>query len=102
MFSGESELVRTMRLVESLKGDLVCGVGELYKALAESGAARGKEALAEVVLRCYVLGRRLGIDFNALDEAVARRVEALCADQSELEMRFGDFSNLARHLRDKR
>lgn len=102
MFSRESELVRTMRLVESLKGELICSVGDLYKALAESGAARGKEALAEVVLRAYVLGRRLGIEFTALDEAVARRVEALCADQSEVELRFGDYSNLARHLRDKR
>lgn len=102
MFSRESELVRTMRLVESLKGDLVCSVGDLYKSLATDGAAHGKEALAEVALRCYVLGRRLGIDFAALDEAVARRAETLCGDASELETRFGDFSNLARHLRDKR
>lgn len=102
MFSRESELVRTMRLVESLKGDLICSVGDLYKALAESGAARGKDALAAVVMLCYVLGRRLGIEFSALDEAVARKVEALSTDASELETRFGDYSNLTRYLRDKR
>lgn len=102
MLSQESDIVKMMRLIEALKADLIHTVGELYKALAESSAQRGKEALALLVAQCYVLGKRLGINFSELDEAVEHKANEWSKRNEALENRFGDFSKLARHLQKKR
>lgn len=102
MFSRESDIVRTMRLIEGLKAELIANIGDLYKALAAGGEQVGKELLATVIVNCYVLGKRLGIDFDELDEAVKYRAERCGKSSHALEERFGDFSRLARHLEQKR
>lgn len=102
MFSQESDMIKTIRLIEGLKADLINGVGDLYKALAENNAQKGKEMLALLVVNCYVLGKRLGINFSDLDEAVRNRVNDCSNRNGELETRFGDFSKLARYLQQKR
>lgn len=102
MFSQESDIVRTMRLIEGLKADLVTGIGALYKALADGSVDRVRELLAAVVVRCYVLGKRLGINFADLDEAVKQQAEACGKTNHDVEVRFGDFSKLSRHLENKR
>lgn len=102
LFSQESDIVKTMRLIEELKAELIHTVGELYGALARNSVQQSKEALALLIAEVYVLGKRLGINFDELDEAVLYRVKECGKDSGELENRFGDFSKLARHLQQKR
>lgn len=102
MLFQESDIVKTMRLIEALKADMIHAVGALYGALAESSAHKGKEALALIIVQCYVLGKRLGINFKELDDAVQYKVNECSKSNGELENRFGDFSKLARYIEQKR
>ena len=102
MFSQESDIVKTMRLIEALKAELIINVGGLYKAFAGKDEHKIKEILGLVIVHCYVLGKRLGINFSDLDEAVKERAGFYGKGNDEVEVRFGDYSKLARHLEDKR
>jgi hypothetical protein len=74
----------------------------LYHAIAKNSEQAIVDALALIVISCYILGRRLGIDFTALDEAIANRVSQNIKNEHEVEKLFGDFSEYQRHLRQKR
>lgn len=102
MFSQESDIVKTMRLIEGLKAELIINVGQLHKVLAENGGKKVQEMLAVVIINCYVLGKRLGINFEQLDEAVKEKSNIYGKSNHEIETRFGDFSKLSRHLENKR
>lgn len=99
MFSHESDILRKLRLIEFLKAELVTNVGQLYQAIARNGEQAISEGLASVVTSCYILARRLGIDFSAMDEAVAARVAHNIKREHEAEKLFGDFSEYQRYLR---
>lgn len=101
MFSHESDILRKIRLIEWLKAELVTHVGQLYQAIAKNSDALIREALAAVVVSCYSLGKRLGIDFGDLDEAVMQRVSQCIKQEQEAEKWFGDYSELQRHIRKK-
>lgn len=101
MFSHESEILRKIRLIESLKADLVTNVGQLYHGIAKNSHQAIADGLASVVVSCYILGKRLGLDFSALDEAVSQKIIHCIKHEQEVEKWFGDYSELQRHCRRK-
>ena len=101
MFSHESEILRKIRLIESLKADLVTNVGHLYHDIAQNSRQAIADGLAAVVVTAYILGKRLGIDFAALEEAVSAKILQSVKQEQEPEKWFGDYSELQRHFRRK-
>jgi hypothetical protein len=102
LFSHESEILRKMRLIEWLKAELVANVGQLYQAMAKNSEQAIRDGLASIVISCFVLGRRLGINFADLDEAIVTRLSQNIKKENDVEKWFGDFSEYQRHLRQKR
>lgn len=100
MFSDETEILRKIRLIEHLKAELVTDVGQVYHAVAENNG-QAVHALADVIIGGYVLGKRLGIEYVALDEAVNRKVEMLINQEPDPEKWYGDYSALRHHIQRK-
>lgn len=102
MFSQESDILRKLRLIEGLKADLLTEVGNLYQAMARNKREAIGEALAQIIISAFVLGRRLGIDYPQMDELVNTRLGSNINQEPEIERWFGDMSEYRRHLRQKR
>ncbi|WP_371375626.1 MazG-like family protein [Sporomusa aerivorans] len=102
MFSQESDILRKLRLIEGLKADLLAEVGKLYRAMVHSNREAIGEALAQVIIFAFVLGRRLGIDFSEMDEMVNTRLGHNIDQEPEVERWYGDMSEYRRYLRQKR
>jgi len=102
LFSQESDIVKTMRLIEGLKADLINNIGALYQAMAQNSEVAIKEALARLIIHSYVLGKRLGIGFADLDETIEHKLNDASKNNDALENRFGDFSKLKRFFEQKR
>lgn len=94
--------MRKLRLMEELKAGLVSDLGKLLYAVARNSEQAIVAALAALVIGCYVLGRRLGIDYSALEEVLYSRLGDNIKQEDEVEKWFGDYSELRRHLRQKR
>lgn len=99
MFSHESDILRKLRLLEALKAELVINVGQLYQAIAKNSGQAITEGLAAIIVSCYILARRLGIDFADLDEAIVNKTNQNIKRDHEAEQLFGDFSEYQRYLR---
>ncbi|WP_371369938.1 hypothetical protein SRRS_54430 [Sporomusa rhizae] len=102
MFSQGSDILRKLRLIEGLKADLLAEVGKLYQAMAINKREAIGEALAQVIILAFVLGRRLGFDYAELDEIVNAKLGHNIKQEPEIERWFGDMSEYRRHLRQKR
>ena len=85
MFSHETDILRKIRLIEWLKAELVTSVGQVFQAIAKNSQSAINDALAAVLVSCYILGKRLGIDFEALEEAVLLRITQCIAQGQEAE-----------------
>ena len=99
MFSQETDILRKLRLIESLKAELVIQVGQFYNAMSKNSQQAMRDALASVVISCFVLARRLGISFSGLDEAIEAKLEQNIEREIEVEKLHGDLSEYKRHLR---
>jgi len=100
--SHESEIVRKLRLIEWLKAELIGSVSRVFHMMVKGSEQPIADALATVVINCYVLGKRLGIDFPQMDEAVNARLEQNIRQEADIEKWYGDMSEFKRHLRQKR
>lgn len=102
MFSNETEILRKLRIIEWLKAEVVAEVGRLFHALAQNAEQGIAEALAGIVICCYVLGKRLGIEFDSLDAVVVNKLDQNIKKEHEVEKLFGDLSEYRRYLKQKR
>lgn len=102
MQANESEILRRLRLIEILKADVVSAAAQVIRSAADHGERAVADAIAGVIVSGYILGRRLGVDFPAVDDAVSARLAHAAKHPPDAEKWYGDHSELARHFRNKR
>lgn len=98
----DSGIMRKLRFIDWLKAELATYVGTLLHAIAKNSEKAILEALAGLVITSYVLGRRLGIDFLALDQALIAWLDRYHQKDHNLDEWSGDYSDFERYLRQKR
>ena len=86
--------------IEKQKAELVVDVGQVYKAIADNNADEIYKTLAMLIISCYVLGQKLGID--VLDETIQNKLEQIIKREPETDKLYGDYSSLMRYLRIKK
>ncbi|MDI6871490.1 MAG: MazG-like family protein [Bacillota bacterium] len=101
MAKPELDIARNVRTIEWLKAELVGGVSALFKALLKNSEDAILDALANVVVACYLLGKRLGIPFSRLDVKIENKVSANITKSHEIEQWYGDFSSFRRYLEER-
>ena len=99
--SPEIDIARNIRAIEWLKAEIIDGIASLMKALLKNGEDAIVDALAAIVISCYLLGRRLGFGFNRVDERVMQKLESEIEAEHELEQWYGDLSLLRRYREEK-
>lgn len=89
----EPGIARNVRVVEWLKADLVASTAGVFRAMARGSEDKLVDALAGVVITCYVLARRLGIGFSLLDLRVEAKLRQNIEEGHEVERWYGDLSS---------
>ena len=56
------------------------------------------DTLSNIILICYLLGRRLGINYNAIEIKIRNKVKLGLIENTDIEKHYGDLSELAKHL----
>ncbi|HHW14773.1 MAG TPA: hypothetical protein GXX28_07550 [Firmicutes bacterium] len=101
MAKPELDIARNVRTIEWLKAELVGGVSALFKALLKNSEETILDSLANVVVACYLLGKRLGVSFSRLDAKIENKVAANITKRHEIEQWYGDFSSFLRYLEER-
>lgn len=97
----DMDITKNIKIVEWLKSELLTGIASLYQLLLK-GARGSQEAaldiLANIILVAYLLARRLGMSYSAVDIKVENKIKLAIAEDHEIEKWSGDLSSLSTYL----
>ncbi len=92
--NGETNL----RIIEWLKAEMLETVSVLFKSLLRSGSEATLDALSTIVIICYVLGRRVGINYQSIDMNIMHKINTTVNEASEIEQMYGDLTELKKYF----
>jgi len=98
----EIDVAKNARMVEWLKAELAGGVAGLLHALVKGRREEALDALAEIVIAAFLLGRRLGIPFARLEMKIEAALHANIQQGHQVEEWFGDLTALTERFRSDR
>jgi hypothetical protein len=97
----EIDIARNIRAIEWVKAEMVDGMAALFKALIKNSEEAIVDALAAIIIGCYLLARRLGLNLNKIERRIEHKIQSEIHTEHELESWYGDFSNLLQHMEGK-
>lgn len=101
-FNKEIDITRNIKLVEWLKSELLTDVGNLFRVLVNGMSEELHDSIADIIsnliLICYLLGKRLGISYNAIELKIRAKIKLGLVEDHEVERFYGDLSELSKHL----
>lgn len=102
----EIDITRNIKMIEWLKSELLTDIANLFKALVngmkEEVHVSIAETLSNIILICYLLGRRLGLSYNAIEIKMESKIKLGLIENHDVEKYYGDLSELAKHLNSSR
>jgi len=101
-FDREIDITRNIKMIEWLKSELLTDIANLFKILVngmkEEVCDSVSETLSNIILISYLLGRRLGLNYNAIELKIENKVRLGLIENHDVEKYYGDLSELAKHL----
>ncbi len=95
------DMAANMKVVDWLKAELVDSVAVLFKSLLKTSEEATAAALAHIIITCYLLARRVGIQFQTIDMIINYQINNTLNDAPELEKAYGDLAQLQQYLQNK-
>ena len=106
LFDKEIDITRNIKIIEWLKSEMLTDVANLFRVLVNGAREEVHESvsdtLANIILICYLLGRRLGISYNSIELKIENKVRLGLIENHDVEKYYGDLSELSRHLNSSR
>ncbi|MCQ2968685.1 MAG: MazG-like family protein [Clostridium sp.] len=95
-------IMANMKIIEELKANLLCIIGDLYSLLV-----RGSNAAQDAILNCisgaililYVLAQRLGYNCNQVDDEMSKKLKIGINEGHSYEKEGKNLSKLQNHLK---
>lgn len=102
--NSDFNIMSNIKMIENLKADLLCIIGDLFKLLA-----RGSNVVQESILECisgaiivlYLLAKKLGYNYKEVDESMKTKLKLGIAEEDVIEKQSKDLSKLYSHIRDR-
>lgn len=105
MNSESLDIMDNVKLIENYKAYLLSSVSDLYMSMARGSKADMDEMLDEIsetVIFAYMLARRLGINYSAVDERILKKLKLGVLDEDKIEREYQDYSRLISYIKDAR
>lgn len=101
-FDRDIDITRNIKIIEWLKSELLTDIANLFKILVngvrEEIHDTVSETLSNIILISYLLGKRLGISYNAIEIKIENKIKLGLIENHDVEKYYGDLSELKRHL----
>lgn len=102
MTEPQLDIARNIEAVEYLKADLSGYLADLYRAILNGDSEGFLDASANMNITCFLLSKRLGLNFGHLEKQVYENTLAMLKEKNQLEEWYGDLSALKDYLDLKR
>lgn len=98
----ELDIARNVKVIELLKSDMVGSLGDLFKAMITGNMEKAYNGLALMVINCFLLARRLGLNYGRLELLISDKTTAMLNEGYPLEEWQGDLASFKEYLEMKR
>ncbi len=99
------DIFSNMRVIESYKSYLLSAVADLFTTMTKGGLAGMDEVvdeLADITMLSYLLGKRLGVNYGAIDDKMLKKLKLGVVEENNIEKEYQDYSKLMSYIRDGR
>ncbi|MEY8763266.1 MULTISPECIES: MazG-like family protein [Clostridium] len=97
-------IMYNVKIVEGLKADLLCIIGDFFKLLTK-GSNVAKESVLDcisgAIIILYLLAERLGYSHTAVDETMKKKLKIGIIEEDKIELQGKDLTKLYNHLKEK-
>lgn len=99
------DIAKNIRIIETLKSDLLSGVSELFKSLSSFDKENIHEhvidIIASLILASYLLSKRLGISYDLLQLRIQKKIKIGILENNDVEKYYSELTTLSGHLKNK-
>lgn len=95
------DITKTIRIIESLKCQLLTDVAQLYSNMADNKCTikdDNADVLADIIIITYLLAKKIGISYDAVDIKLLNKVKLGIIEGSDIEYWVRDLTKLSRHI----
>lgn len=97
-------IMSNVKIIEDLKADLLCIIGDFFKLLTK-GANVAQDAILDcisgAIITLYILAERLGYSYLAVDEDMKKKLKEGIVSEDYIEKDGKDLSRLYAHLKER-
>ncbi len=101
-FEKELDITRNIRIIEWLKSQMLADVSSLFSLLVngfkEEVHEHVSETLANLIIISYVLGKRLGTTYTAIQMKIDNKIKLGVIENTDIEKYYSDLSELSKHF----
>jgi hypothetical protein len=105
-FDKEIDITRNIKIIEWLKSELLTDLANLFKVLINGAKEEVHESISDtlsnIILISYLLGRRLGLSYNAIEMKIENKIKLGLIENHDVEKYYGDLSELSKHMNSSR
>ena len=98
----ELDIAKNVKALEWIKAELADSLGSLFKNMVRGSMETIVDNLALIMINCFLLVKRLGLNFGQLELRVQEKTSALLEEGHPLEDWYKDLSSLKDYLEMKR
>ncbi|WP_249323200.1 MazG-like family protein [Wansuia hejianensis] len=101
MRNRDIDIIKNMKTIEWLKAELLTNMAYLHKTLVnneDNTKENLEDAISNVILQTYILGKRLGLEFEDIDSALKENIKLNLIEEHKIEKWYGDLSKLLDYL----
>lgn len=96
-----SDITKNVKIIEWIKNEILISISNLFNLLfkgvkpIDNGL---QNAIANIIMLSYLLGKRLGISFDEIDYTIKEKAKEGIKEEHSVETWFGDLSKLEEHI----
>lgn len=106
MINGEDfDIMGNIKLIENYKNFLLSSVADLFNTMGKGNKASMDEILdelSEIVILSYLLGKRLGVNYAAVDERIIKKLKLGVLDEENVDKEYQDYARLISYIKEAR
>ncbi|EDS76920.1 MazG-like family protein [Clostridium novyi A str. 4552] len=102
MKNEDFNIMTNIKIIENLKAELLCIIGDFFKLLS-----RGSNVAQNAILECisgaiiilYLLGDKLGYSYKDIDETIETKLKIGISEEDIIEKESKGLTRLQRHIK---
>lgn len=97
-------IMYNVKIIEELKAELICVIGDFFKLLTKgSNVAQQSilDCISGAIMILYLLSERLGYSHAAVDECMKKKLKLGIIEEDKIEKEGKDLSKLYNHLKER-